>query len=74
MLGIFDAIKGFFEFVISIFQFILNLIKDLVFVVKLVGEAVLKLPSMLGFLPTSIISLVMVCISVVVIYKVVGRD
>lgn len=74
MLGIFDAIKGFFTFIVSIVQFILNLIKDLVYVVKLIGQTVIKIPSMLGFLPGTVIALFMVCVSVVVIYKVVGRD
>lgn len=74
MLGIFDAIKGFFEFIVSIVEFLFGLIKDLVYVVRMIGKAAISIPTYIGFLPTVLISLFLVSVSVVIIYKIVGRD
>lgn len=74
MSGIISLIKGFFEFVISAIGFAIKLIKDLVYVVQMLGKVALKIPSYLSFMPTVIISMFVVCISVVIVYKVIGRD
>lgn len=74
MFGIFDAIKGFFEFVIGIFRFFLKLLQDLVYTVRMIGKAAGILPDLLQFLPTVLISLFMVTVSVIIIYKILGRD
>jgi len=65
--NIFDIIKSVVDFIISFFE-------DIVFIVKSLGEFVIKVPSMLGFLPTAVVSILLVGITVVIIYKVVGRD
>lgn len=74
MSGIFEAIKGFFTFVVSAVEFVIKLIKDLVYVVGMLKDVVLRIPTYLGFLPTTLISMFAVCLSVVIVYKVVGRD
>lgn len=73
MLGIFDAIKGFFEFIISIVGFVIRIFQDLAYVVKILADTVLRLPLYLGFLPTIVVSLFVGCVSIVVVYKVLGR-
>lgn len=74
MLGIFDAVKSFFEFVIGAVKFFVKLLHDLLYVLDMIAAVVVKMPSYLGFFPTVVISLFAVCLSVVVVYKVVGRD
>ena len=74
MSGIFEAIKSFFTFIISSVQFAIKLIKDLIYVVKMLGLTVAKIPTYLGFLPTVVISMFALCLSVVIVYKVLGRD
>ena len=49
MAGIFEAIKSFFTFIISAVQFAIKLIKDLIYVVKMLGLTVSKIPTYLGF-------------------------
>lgn len=73
MFGIFEAIKGFFEFIISVIGFVISLFKDLANVVRILAQTVVSIPAYLGFLPTVIVSLFAACLTVVVLYKVLGR-
>lgn len=65
--NIFDVIKSIVDFIITFFE-------DIVYIVKSLGEFAIKVPSMLGFLPTAVVSILLVGITVVIVYKVVGRD
>ena len=74
MSGIFEAVKGFFSFVTSFVDFILKLIQDLVYVVGMLKDTIQRLPGYLGFLPTTVVAMFSICLGVVVVYKVTGRD
>lgn len=74
MSAIIDFFEGIFEVVSSIVDFIVSFFEDIIFIVKTLGEFIVKVPSMLGFLPTAVVSILLVGVSVVIIYKVVGRD
>lgn len=74
MAGIFEAVKSFFQFVIGAVQFVIKLVHDLLYVLDMIAAVVVKMPSYLGFLPTVVLSLFAVCLSCVVLYKVLGRD
>lgn len=65
--GIGSAITGFFAFVAS-------LISDLVYLVSLTGKALAAIPSMVAWLPAPVLALLTTCITVAVLYKVLGRD
>lgn len=65
------AIGDFFKTVID---FVISFFKDLVYMVKLVGETVSQLPDYLDWLPGSLVALILTIFTVVVIYKILGRE
>lgn len=69
------AIKEFFNLVVTLFDFVFGLIQDLLKVVQLLAEAILQIPTYLNaFFPSAFISIFMIIISIVVIYKMLGRE
>ena len=73
-----DAILKFFQgignAIISVIDFVIGLFKDLIYMIQLLGQVVLNLPSYFSWLPTQLLSIFLVIISVVVIYKILGRE
>lgn len=65
--SLFDIIKTVVDFIITFFS-------DIVYIVKTLGNFIVKAPLLFGFLPPSVLAIFLVGISVIVIYKVVGRD
>ena len=75
MLGnILDGIKSIANFFITVGQFIVDFISDLVYAIGLIGKTVLEIPSYLGWLPSSLMAMLTTIFSIVVIYKILGRD
>lgn len=64
---LFDIIKTIVHFIVQFFQ-------DLVYIIKTLGQFIIKAPLLFGFLPPAVLAIFLVGISVIVIYKVVGRD
>ena len=74
MAGIIQGIKEFFDFIVRAVQFLFSLIKDLVRVVEYLGQVAGKIPSYLGFLPSAALAIVVTMVSIMIVYKIVGRD
>ncbi len=62
-----DAFVALLDFVASFFQ-------DVVYVVELTGSFLLVLPSYLSWLPGELAVIMVFALTVVVIYKIVGRE
>lgn len=58
----------------SLVDFVIGIIQDLVYVVKLCNEFILKIPTLFVWLPTGVIALIVVIFGIVVIYKIMGRE
>lgn len=69
-----DVLFGFVDMVTSLVDFVIGLVKDIVYVVKLTASFVLKIPKLFGWLPGSVVALIVTLFAVVVIYKVLGRE
>lgn len=69
-----DYIKGIAEAVISVVNFIINLFKDLVYMIELLVNVVGNIPSYFSWLPAELLLIIVALISVVVIYKILGRE
>lgn len=73
-----DSIKDFFlslgDIIKSLVDFVIGLIEDIVSVVKLVGKFVIKIPDFFSWLPGPVVALIVAAFSVVVIYKILGRE
>lgn len=74
MQGIMDFLIGLGEIIGSLVGFVINLVKDLLYVVGLLGTLIIKIPQMVNWLPSACITLVATTFTIVVIYKVIGRE
>lgn len=71
---IIDFFRSIGEFFSSVVDFIVSFFSDLAYVVQLLGEFVVKIPSFFSWLPSSLVAVIVTIFGVVVIYKVLGRD
>ena len=69
-----EALSNIVDFFTSVVDFVLDFISDLVYAIKLIGETVLNLPDFFGWLPGSIVTLLISLFAIVVIYKIIGRE
>lgn len=73
-----DSILGFLEtigeYISTAWQFLVDFFKDLGELITLVGETVLKLPDYLSFLPEELLVPLLAVFTVVVLYKILGRE
>ena len=73
-----EAIKNFFvsiaDVITSLVDFVVGFIKDIVYIVKLCGTFVAKIPRLFSWLPSGVLAIVVLTFSVVVIYKIMGRE
>lgn len=69
-----DYIVSIGELLSTGFSFVLDFFADIVYVIQLTGKFVLQIPSYFSWLPAPVLTLVVAIFSVVVIYKVLGRE
>lgn len=69
-----DFFKSIGNVIMSLVDFVIGIIQDLVYVVKLCNEFILKIPTLFVWLPTGVIALIVVIFGIVVIYKIMGRE
>ena len=74
MQALVEFIKGIAEAVTAAIDFLFGIIEDLVYMVKLLGEFILQIPAFLSWLPASIVTIFITIFSIVVIYKIIGRE
>lgn len=67
-------IKSIGDFFNTVFNFVLDFISDLVYLVKLIGETVAKIPSYFEWLPAPVLAILASILAIVVIYKILGRE
>lgn len=74
----FDTIKQFFVSIMSVItslvDFVIGFVEDIVTVVKMTASFVAKIPNLFSWLPAEVLAIVVITFSVVVIYKVMGRE
>lgn len=74
MQALIDFFVSFGNVVSSVFEFIIKFFKDLIYIIGLLGNLIVSLHSMIGWLPSACISLTVTAFSIVVIYKIMGRE
>lgn len=74
MQGIMDFLSGLGDLIGSLVDFVFGMIQDLLYVIGLLGTMILKIPQMVGWLPSACITLVVTTFTIVVIYKILGRE
>lgn len=74
MAGLFDFIAGIGTAISALFNFVVSLIQDIVYMVQLTGKFVAQLPQFFTWLPDAVQILIGITFSIVVVYKVIGRE
>lgn len=74
MKALVEFFKGIAEGVTAAIDFLAGLIADLVYMVQLLGQFILQIPSYLSWLPSAVVSIFLTIFSIVVIYKIIGRE
>lgn len=73
-----ETIKNFFlgmvNIITSLIDFVIGIAEDIVYVVKLCGTFVAKIPMLFSWLPAECLVLVVLLFGIVVVYKILGRE
>lgn len=69
-----NVFLSFSNIVSSLVDFVVGFIEDIVYVVKLCASFVAKIPLLFSWLPAPALAIIIIIFSVVVIYKVMGRE
>ena len=69
--NILTNIANFFS---SVWDFITHVFEEIVYIIQLLGTTISSIPSYFTWLPGSVVALIILTISIVVIYKVMGRE
>ncbi len=74
MKAILKAIKSIATGFTALLDFLFGIISDLVYVVGITGDAIIAIPSYFGWLPDEFLTVLLTIFSIVVIYKLLGRE
>ncbi len=66
--------EGIVDIVTSLINFVIQTIMDLVYVIGLLGSMIISLPEYFGWLPSVVGTSLITIFSIVVIYKILGRE
>lgn len=74
MTAIIDFLTGIADGVVAAIDFLQGLIEDLLYVAQTLAVVLVEMPTYLSFLPSEILASILALLSIVVIYKILGRD
>ncbi len=74
MQAIVDFFTGLFNIIVSLVEFVISFIGDIVYVIELTAVFVGNIPNYFGWLPSAFVSIIISIFSIVVIYKILGRE
>lgn len=73
-----ETLKNFFlglaDVISSLIDFVIGLVEDIVYVVKLTGSFVVKVPDYFSWLPVPVVASIVTIFAIVVVYKILGRE
>lgn len=69
-----ESITRIIEFIKTAWDFIINFFKEIVYIIQLLANVVLNMPSYFVWLPSVVTTLIITGLSIIVVYKVIGRD
>lgn len=74
MQAIIDFFKNIASFIKSVIDFVVNLFNDLIYVIQVIGQAIARIPTYLAFIPPAVVGIFVLALTVIVVYKIAGRD
>lgn len=72
--AIINFIQSIADGVVAAIEFLASMIADIAYMVQLTAETVSKIPSYFSWMPPEVLVLFGTILTVVVIYKILGRD
>lgn len=69
-----DFFKGVGNAITAIIDFVIGFFEDLVYMIKLLGQVIVNIPSYFSWLPPEVVAILVLIIGVVVVYKILGRE
>lgn len=74
MQAVADFLKNIGNLLLSVVDFVIGLFEDLVYMIKLIGKFLVELPYYFQWLPSELMSMIILIFGVVVVYKILGRE
>lgn len=62
------------DFFVAIFDIVMSLIRDIIEMIKMLGQFLTKIPDLFQWLPSAAVGMIVTIFGIVVIYKVLGRE
>ena len=74
MQAVADFLRSIGDLLLSLVGFVINLFEDLVFMIKVIGKFVAEIPFYFSWLPSQLVTMIVIIFGVVVVYKILGRE
>ena len=74
MQAIIDFFNTIGSVISTVINFVVKMFSDLVMMLQLLAKFIVNIPSYFGWLPTSVVAVIVTIFSIVVIYKILGRE
>ena len=74
MQSIIDFLNQIVDAINAVIDFVVKFVQDIIYVVGLIGDFIVDIPNFFGWLPASLLSILVLVFSVVAIYKILGRS
>lgn len=69
-----NFIENLWTFLTTAWDFIINFFKEIVYVIQLLANVLLNAPSYFVWLPSVVTTLIITGLTIIVVYKVIGRS
>lgn len=74
MQSIIDFLASIGQVILSAIDFVISFFGDLIYIIQLTGKILLYIPGYFSWLPAEAVTVLTVIFSIVVIYKITGRE
>ena len=74
MQAIIDFFNTIGSVISTVINFVVKMFSDLVMMLQLLAKFIVNIPSYFGWLPSAVVSVIVTIFSIVVIYKILGRE
>lgn len=74
MQALIDNIKSIGEMIFKLGELLIQMVKDLAYMVSLLADMLTNIPAYFGWLPSTVVSSVLMLFSFAMLFKILGRE
>lgn len=74
MQAVADFLKAIGDVILGVVDFVISFFSDIVFMVQMLGDLAAAIPTYFNWLPTSVLSGLLLVFTLVILYKILGRE